>query len=293
MREVVAVARSRAGCGSATTRRRRARRRRAPDRSPRSAGRGRSRGPRPRRGRRSRARAASAGRAGCRARRRDRPTAGRSAGALADAARRLDDVQREPARGRVQQVGVGRVERRRGDRLGEPGRVGARRAAAASMSVSAPVARSRADPLVETGSWSSSRSVPAIMSGASARRPRKNVRNASVSWSHHCTLSSTSSSGRSTAPQRACQAFEEAVPLPGVDHRPPGAGRFARAPAPVGHEPFHLGAPHRIEPRQRRLHGRRRAASRRPARARADPTRRSSARLRRPHPAAVPARPAR
>ena len=68
-------------------------------------------------------------------------------------------------------------------------------------SVSSPVARILTVQPASSGSSSrlSSRSVPATRICALADSPRQNVRNARVSWSHHCILSRTSSIGRPTA----------------------------------------------------------------------------------------------
>src|ERR1039457_1524157 len=90
---------------------------------------------------------------------------------------------------------------------GRPEIASARRAVSATSnglresSVSSPVARILTVQSTSSGSSSrlSLRSVPATRTGAPGTSPRQNARNASVSWSHHCTLSRTSSIGRPTA----------------------------------------------------------------------------------------------
>ena len=74
---------------------------------------------------------------------------------------------------------------------------------------------------------------------------------ASVSWSHHCMLSRTSSSGRSDGEQRPAEPFEEAVALPGIRHGP-GAGRAPPWPS-AGISLLDFGTPGGVEGRRRRL----------------------------------------
>ena len=101
-------------------------------------------------------------------------------------------------------------------------------------SVSSPVARIRTVQAARSGSSSgaSSRQVPATSTGVSAARPRKNVRNASVSWSHHCTVVQDQRHRPADRHQRPGQAFEEPVALPRVHHGP-GARTASRAPRPA------------------------------------------------------------
>ena len=153
----------------------------------------------------------------------------------AGGAHRLDDEQREAAGGRLQQV---RARRPGAAARGSPrpaGRCRCRPAGRASSSVSMPAARIRTTQSATAGrrSRSSARSVAASRTGARGAGPRKKVRKARVSSSHHCRLSRTSSVGRPAPEQRPGQPLEEPVPLPGVDHGP-GPGAVPRGPSREG-----------------------------------------------------------
>ena len=85
---------------------------------------------------------------------------------------------------------------------------------------------------------------------------------ASVSWSHHCRLSSTSSSRSADLEQGSGQPLEEAVALPGVDHRPLAAWHGPRRVRPDGTSRSTSSAPDRVERRPALLGPRGSAASR-------------------------------
>ena len=176
---------------------------------------------------------------------------------LADAAaHRLDDVQREAAGRGLEQAGVGlpRAAARRSPRPAWPcrrppaGRGTARSAArwpASGRSRPPARGRRRPDVVAQRAGHQDRR--------ASAARPRQKVTNASVSWSHHCRLSRTSSSRPADGDQRPGQALEEPVALPGVRHRP----RRRVTPGAAGrHQPLDLGPPGRVEGRRGRPDGR-------------------------------------
>ena len=165
--------------------------------------------------------------------------------------RGLDDVQREAAGRGVQQLRVGVGQRAAGIDVGQPRRVGGVQRASV-ISVSGPRGahpRGSSPPARESSvRGSSAQRWRDQQIGASASRPRQNGRKASVSSSHHCRLSSTSSIGRPTpssaraSPSKKrcrCQASTMA------------RARTAGAPrsGADGHQPLDLGAPHRLQRR--------------------------------------------
>ncbi len=116
----------------------------------------------------------------------------------AGGAHRLDDVQREPAGGRLQQVAVAVRERPAADRLGEQGGVGDLERGEGELGEHARW-RASGRPSPRPRARRPGRRRAASRPPGPGRRgdsPRQKVRNARVSRSHHCRLSRTSSVGR-------------------------------------------------------------------------------------------------
>jgi hypothetical protein len=170
-----------------------------------------------------------------------------------DVAYRFDDVQREAPGCRLQQVRVGPAERLAGDRLGEACRVGRLQRAEGKLGeqpggphADRPGRQFRVFAQIVVAQRGGHEERRAGGQSQAERDEGQRLLVAPMGVVEH---------QQQRAPdgdQRSRQALEEAVPLPGIRHRP-RPGRLASAAVPLRHEPADLGAPGGVEGRRRRL----------------------------------------